>query len=231
MEDLCDRSASRAARASARLARGRSGLESGNHAPGSELAICHVPPLSGVGEIFRFFRPDRVIVQGDTTTTFAAALAALYHRIQVAHIKAGLRTDNICAPWPEEVNHRLVSHIVDLHFAPTARARDNLLHEGIAGERVVVTGNTGIDALLWVSDQLDRRAELRLRADATSSSPIPAASKKKLRHSARRCWLRARRPNDRRLWSSVWPSSSEPTGRSCSMRCSHCSMIREPMRA
>jgi len=131
-----------------------------------DLAYLTGAALSGVGGIFKSFRPDRVIVQGDTTTTFAAALAAFYHRIPVAHIEAGLRTDNIYAPWPEEVNRRLVSHIADLHFAPTARARDNLLREGIGGERIAVTGNTGIDALLWVSDQLDRRAELRSRAEA-----------------------------------------------------------------
>ena len=72
-----------------------------------------------------------MIVQGDTTTTFAGALAAFYHRIPVAHVEAGLRTDNIYSPWPEEVNRRLVTHIADLHFAPTARARENLLREGI----------------------------------------------------------------------------------------------------
>ena len=134
--------------------------------PDQDLAYLTGAALSGVGEIFRYFRPDRVIVQGDTTTTFAAALAAFYHRIPVAHIEAGLRTDNIYAPWPEEVNRRLVSHIADLHFAPTVRARDNLLREGIGGERIVVTGNTGIDALLWVSGQLDTHAALRSRAEA-----------------------------------------------------------------
>jgi UDP-N-acetylglucosamine 2-epimerase len=134
--------------------------------PDQDLAYLTGAALSGVGGIFKSFWPDRVIVQGDTTTTFAAALAAFYHRIPVAHIEAGLRTDNIYAPWPEEVNRRLVSHIADLHFAPTGRARDNLLREGIGGERIIVTGNTGIDALLWVSDQLDTRAELRSRAEA-----------------------------------------------------------------
>jgi UDP-N-acetylglucosamine 2-epimerase (non-hydrolysing) len=134
--------------------------------PDQDLAYLTGAALSGVGGIVKSFRPDRVIVQGDTTTTFAAALAAFYHRIPVAHIEAGLRTDDIYAPWPEEVNRRLVSHIADLHFAPTARARDNLLRERIGDERIVVTGNTGIDALLWVSAQLDTRAELRSRAEA-----------------------------------------------------------------
>jgi UDP-N-acetylglucosamine 2-epimerase len=106
-----------------------------------------------------------VIVQGDTTTTLAGALAAFYHRIPVAHVEAGLRTDNIYAPWPEEVNRRLVSQVADLHFAPTARARNNLLREGIDSARILVTGNTGIDALLWVSTMLDQRPELRARAE------------------------------------------------------------------
>ncbi|MGH7064178.1 MAG: non-hydrolyzing UDP-N-acetylglucosamine 2-epimerase, partial [Stellaceae bacterium] len=107
-----------------------------------------------------------VIVQGDTTTSFAAALAAFYHRVPIAHVEAGLRTGNIYAPWPEEVNRRLVSHIADLHFAPTMRARGNLLREGIDGGQILVTGNTGIDALLWVADRLDRDPALAARASA-----------------------------------------------------------------
>jgi UDP-N-acetylglucosamine 2-epimerase len=121
--------------------------------------------LSGVAGILASWRPDRVIVQGDTTTTFAGALAAFYQRIPVAHVEAGLRTDNIYAPWPEEVNRRLVSQVADLHFAPTARARDNLLREGIDPGRIFVTGNTGIDALLWVSAMLDESPELRARVE------------------------------------------------------------------
>src|SRR5215469_11579884 len=134
--------------------------------PDQDLAYITGAALSGICEILAAFRPDRVIVQGDTTTTFAGALAAFYHRIPVAHVEAGLRTDNIYSPWPEEVNRRLVSHIADLHFAPTARARDNLLREGISRERILVTGNTGIDALLWVSALLDSRVEFRSRFEA-----------------------------------------------------------------
>jgi UDP-N-acetylglucosamine 2-epimerase (non-hydrolysing) len=130
--------------------------------PDQDLAYITGAALSGVGEVLRVFRPDRVIVQGDTTTTFAGALAAFYHRIPVAHVEAGLRTDDIYSPWPEEVNRRLVTHIADLHFAPTARARDNLLREGVSARRILVTGNSGIDALLWVSHLLDSRSELRV---------------------------------------------------------------------
>jgi UDP-N-acetylglucosamine 2-epimerase (non-hydrolysing) len=134
--------------------------------PDQDLAYLTGAVLSGVSEILGRWRCDRVIVQGDTTSTFAGALAAFYHKIPVAHVEAGLRTGDIYAPWPEEVNRRLVARIADLHFAPTARARDHLLREGVAGERIVVTGNTGIDALLWVSDQVEARAELRARAAA-----------------------------------------------------------------
>jgi UDP-N-acetylglucosamine 2-epimerase (non-hydrolysing) len=134
--------------------------------PDQDLAYITGSALSGVSQVLGVFRPDRVIVQGDTTTTFAGALAAFYHRIPVAHVEAGLRTDNIYSPWPEEVNRRLVTQIADLHLAPTARARDNLLREGIGCERILVTGNTGIDALLWVSALLDSRPELRSRFEA-----------------------------------------------------------------
>jgi UDP-N-acetylglucosamine 2-epimerase (non-hydrolysing) len=124
--------------------------------PNQDLAYLTGAILSGVGEVLDGFHPDRVIVQGDTTTTFAAALAAFYHRIPVAHVEAGLRTDNIYSPWPEEVNRRLVTRIADLHFAPTARARENLRREGVGGDRIFVTGNTGIDALLRIAARLDR---------------------------------------------------------------------------
>ena len=134
--------------------------------PNQDLAYLTGAVLSGVGEVLDAFRPDRVIVQGDTTTTFAGALAAFYHRIPVAHVEAGLRTDNIYSPWPEEVNRRLVTHIADLHFAPTARARENLQREGVGCDRIFVTGNTGIDALLRIAALLDKRPDLRSRCAA-----------------------------------------------------------------
>jgi len=129
--------------------------------PNQDLAYLTGAVLSGVGEVLRAFQPDRVIVQGDTTTTFAGALAAFYHKVPVAHVEAGLRTDDIYSPWPEEINRRLVTHIADLHFAPTARARANLLREGVASERIIVTGNTGIDALLAIADLVEARPDLR----------------------------------------------------------------------
>lgn len=97
--------------------------------------------------------PDWIVVQGDTTTTLAAAIAARYHGVRIAHVEAGLRTGRFDSPFPEEANRRLVGAIADRHFAPTAGARDNLLREGIAADRITVTGNTGIDALQWAVAQ------------------------------------------------------------------------------
>ncbi len=94
--------------------------------------------------------PDFVLVQGDTTTAFCGTLAAFYHKIAVGHVEAGLRTSDKYAPFPEEINRRLISHIADLHFAPTELAGQNLLKEGIGEESVFVTGNTVIDALHWM---------------------------------------------------------------------------------
>ncbi len=110
--------------------------------------------LDGVTKVIEEFRPDRVIVHGDTTTTFAASLAAFYLKVPVAHVEAGLRTGDLAAPWPEEANRKLTGVIADLHFAPTETARDNLLAEGVASGAIVVTGNTVIDALLEVTERL-----------------------------------------------------------------------------
>jgi UDP-N-acetylglucosamine 2-epimerase (non-hydrolysing) len=95
-------------------------------------------------------KPDMVLVQGDTTTTMATALAAYYLKIKVGHVEAGLRTHDKYAPFPEEINRQMTSVIADLHFAPTKRARENLLREGIPSKSIFVTGNTVIDALFYV---------------------------------------------------------------------------------
>src|SRR5438270_13078698 len=94
-------------------------------------------------------RPDAVIVQGDTTTTFVGSLAAFYHRVPAIHVKAGLRTRDPYSPYPEEINRRLTTQLTSLHLAPTRTAKRNLLVEGVDESRIVVTGNTVIDALLW----------------------------------------------------------------------------------
>ncbi len=118
---------------------------------------------TSLDELFNRRRVDMVLVQGDTTTTFMAALEAYYHRIPVGHVEAGLRTHDKWNPFPEEMNRRLVSSLADLHFAPTRKAADNLLGSGSPPDRVIVTGNTGIDALRWVSEQYafgDRPADV-----------------------------------------------------------------------
>ncbi len=101
-------------------------------------------------------RPDIVIVQGDTTTTFCAALAAFYNKIPIGHVEAGLRTWNKLSPFPEEINRVMTSHIADLHFAPTQWAKENLLKEGIPENRVFVTGNTVIDALYIALEKVNK---------------------------------------------------------------------------
>lgn len=115
--------------------------------------------LEKVGQVCTECRPDLLLVQGDTTTTFASALAAFYQRIPVAHVEAGLRTWNIYAPWPEEMNRKLTTSLSALHFAPTQGAADNLISEGVAKDRVHVTGNTVIDALFAVRDKLRQDTE------------------------------------------------------------------------
>lgn len=106
--------------------------------------------LDGMTAVIRADRPDAVMVQGDTTTTMVAALAAFYEQVPVIHLEAGLRTDNRYNPFPEEVNRRLTSQLTSLHLAPTATSRENLLRDGVDPAQVVVTGNTVIDALLDV---------------------------------------------------------------------------------
>jgi UDP-N-acetylglucosamine 2-epimerase (non-hydrolysing) len=115
--------------------------------------------LDGMKDVLTAFPPDWVLVQGDTTTTFVGALAAFYKRVRVGHVEAGLRTHNKYSPYPEEINRRLTGTIADLHFAPTAQSQDNLLAEGIKPASIKVTGNTGIDALLWILKNRPARFE------------------------------------------------------------------------
>ena len=107
--------------------------------------------LSKMEMVLRDERPDLVLVQGDTTAAFVGALASFYQKIPVGHVEAGLRTDNKYSPFPEETNRLLIDHLADLCFVPTGKARQNLLREGVAEDRVFVTGITVVDALLWVT--------------------------------------------------------------------------------
>ncbi len=136
--------------------------------PGQSLTQVTSEVLNGLDSILQEQRPDVVLVQGDTTTAFAASLAAFYHRIPVGHIEAGLRTDNKYSPFPEEINRRLATHIAEFHFPPTETARANLLREGIAEDKIVVTGNTVVDALLYIRARLARDPKPILDAGLTA---------------------------------------------------------------
>ena len=122
--------------------------------PGQTLAGITTRALSGLDDLLAREKPDLVLVQGDTATVFAGALAAFYQKIAVGHVEAGLRTDNKYDPFPEEMMRRLTGVLADLHFAPTEQSRDNLLRGGVPPERIFVTGNTVIDALLSVAEQI-----------------------------------------------------------------------------
>ncbi|OBY93319.1 UDP-N-acetylglucosamine 2-epimerase [Pseudomonas sp. AU11447] len=122
---------------------------------GQDLTDVTTAILQGLKPILAAFKPDVVLVHGDTATTFATSLAAYYQQIPVAHVEAGLRTNNLYSPWPEEGNRRLTGTLAAMHFAPTTTSRDNLLREGVLPSTVHVTGNTVIDALLDVVRKLD----------------------------------------------------------------------------
>lgn len=116
--------------------------------------------LLGMRDVLKTSSPDVVLVHGDTTTSTAAALAAFYQQIPVAHVEAGLRTNNIYSPWPEEINRQLTGRMASFNFAPTNLSRQNLLNENVDNNNIVVTGNTVIDALYWVVDKIKNNREL-----------------------------------------------------------------------
>jgi UDP-N-acetylglucosamine 2-epimerase (non-hydrolysing) len=122
--------------------------------PKQDLSDITSAVLLGMRGVFKEFSPDMVLVHGDTSTTLSASLAAFYHRIPVGHVEAGLRTHDLASPWPEEGNRKLTSALAALHFAPTTASAANLRREGVEDSRVVVTGNTVIDALLQVVEGL-----------------------------------------------------------------------------
>ena len=128
--------------------------------PGQDLTDVTCNVLIGMRDVFKQWTPDLVLVHGDTATAMAASLAAYYAKIPVGHVEAGLRTNDIYSPWPEEMNRRMVGRVAAYHFAPTEMARDNLLAEGCAADTIFVTGNTVIDALLKVVERLQKDVEL-----------------------------------------------------------------------
>jgi UDP-N-acetylglucosamine 2-epimerase (non-hydrolysing) len=129
--------------------------------PGQDLSDITSGVLLGLKPVLTQWRPDAVLVHGDTSTTFAASLAAFYQRIPVGHVEAGLRTGNLYSPWPEEANRKLTSVLAQWYFAPTATSRSNLLLEGVPTSAIHVTGNTVIDALLQVREKIVDSPQLR----------------------------------------------------------------------
>jgi UDP-N-acetylglucosamine 2-epimerase (non-hydrolysing) len=134
--------------------------------PGQNLTQITSRVLESLEGVFASWRPDWLIVQGDTTSAFAASLAAFYGRIRVAHVEAGLRSGDIRSPWPEEMNRMLVSRLAELHFAPTPQNAEALRRENVAADSILVTGNTGIDALHILRAELAGDAVIRKRAEA-----------------------------------------------------------------
>ncbi|MDF2177317.1 UDP-N-acetylglucosamine 2-epimerase (non-hydrolyzing) [Aliiglaciecola sp. CAU 1673] len=129
--------------------------------PGQDLYDITSRALSGLKNVLTDAKPDLVLVHGDTTTTFASSLAAFYQKIPVGHVEAGLRTGDIYSPWPEEINRKLTGALTKLHFAPTEKAKQNLLLENTDQNQVYVTGNTVIDALLAVEQRIKNDEALR----------------------------------------------------------------------
>ncbi|MFT4714532.1 MAG: UDP-N-acetylglucosamine 2-epimerase (non-hydrolyzing) [Candidatus Azotimanducaceae bacterium] len=129
--------------------------------PGQSLGRITSRVLEGLEAVYNEYEPDIVLVHGDTSTTFAASLAAYYAKIKIGHVEAGLRTGDLYSPWPEEANRKLTGVLTSLHFAPTTKAMENLRLENVNEDDIYVTGNTVIDALLIVKEKLETDSTLR----------------------------------------------------------------------
>ena len=121
--------------------------------PGQSLTGITINALKGLEDVIQEVKPDVLLVQGDTTTVFAGALAAFYQKVKIGHVEAGLRSGNLYSPYPEEANRKLTGIMTDFHFAPTEESRKNLLKEGYPEEKIFITGNTVIDALKYVTKE------------------------------------------------------------------------------
>ena len=141
--------------------------------PGQDLYDVTSNVLLGMKPVLSDFKPDVVFVHGDTSTTFAASLAAFYQQISVAHIEAGLRTGDIYSPWPEEANRQLTTQITAYHFAPTSTSRENLLKENVNDNNIIVTGNTVIDALFLALDKIKSNPELKGQIIESINKALP----------------------------------------------------------
>ncbi len=129
--------------------------------------------MLGLRVVIAEHKPDILLVHGDTTSTLAGAMAGFYTGVPVGHVEAGLRTHDLSAPFPEEFNRQVAGKIARWHFAPTTTSRDNLLAERVAADQILVTGNTGIDALFWTLERIDRDQKRRSQFDALIDSHLP----------------------------------------------------------
>ena len=140
--------------------------------PGQDLFSITTKIMTGIQKVLQDYKPDVVIVQGDTTTAFVAALSAYYVKTAIAHVEAGLRTYDKLSPFPEEVNRVLIDHMSDILFVPTLYNADNLLREGISNDKILITGNTAIDSLLWMKDKPLSGSALRKLRNLTLRDPF-----------------------------------------------------------
>jgi len=129
--------------------------------------------LLGIKSVLEKLKPDVVLVHGDTTTTLATSLACFYSKTLLAHVEAGLRTYNLDAPFPEEFNRQVVSKIAKLHFAPTERSKQNLIKEGISEDAIIITGNTVIDSLKWITNKIENQFERKDKLIETINKLLP----------------------------------------------------------
>jgi UDP-N-acetylglucosamine 2-epimerase (non-hydrolysing) len=146
--------------------------------PGQSLSDIFASTIDRLQGVFSAFRPDIVLVHGDTASSFAATLSAFFHQIPVGHVEAGLRTGNLMSPWPEEANRRLTGVLAKFHFAPTPWSKDNLCKEGVNADHIWVTGNTVIDALNIMVDRV--RCDVELKAEMTKQFDYLRQGKKLL---------------------------------------------------
>ena len=140
--------------------------------PGQDVTYVTCAVLTGVKDVIADVMPDRILVHGDTTTALAAALAAHYARVPVGHVESGLRTGDVFAPWPEEMNRRLADALSDRHYAPTEGARQHLLSEGLPDCGIKITGNTGIDSLQYIAGRLMAESDVALKVQESLPSFI-----------------------------------------------------------
>jgi UDP-N-acetylglucosamine 2-epimerase (non-hydrolysing) len=148
--------------------------------PGQDLFDVTSNVLLGLKDVLNDFKPDVVLVHGDTTTTSSASLAAFYNKIKVGHVEAGLRTGNIYSPWPEEANRQITGVLANYHFAPTTTSENNLLKENKDPKNIIVTGNTVIDALFLALDKIEKNDELKTKIINSINSQYELKEDKKL---------------------------------------------------